>query len=48
MEPIDGEFEANDEVDELRWLSVDDAMELLSYPHDRLVLTGLPEPAPLS
>ena len=29
-----GEFDANDEVDELRWISPDEAAELLSYPHD--------------
>ena len=28
-------FEANDEVDELRWLARDEAMDLLSYAHDR-------------
>ena len=35
MEPEDGEFEPNDEVDELRWLIPSAAAELLSYPHDR-------------
>ena len=45
MEPIDGEFAPNDEVDEVRWLTVDEASELLSYPHDRLVLAALPEPS---
>jgi 8-oxo-dGTP diphosphatase len=34
MEVQDGGFAANDEVDELRWLSPDAATELLSYPHD--------------
>ena len=29
-----GEFVANDEVDELRWISPSEAAELLSYPHD--------------
>ena len=35
MEPEEGEFAPNDEVDELRWLIPSAAAELLSYPHDR-------------
>ena len=35
MEPEEGEFAPNDEVDELRWLIPAAATELLSYPHDR-------------
>ena len=35
---IDGEFIANDEVDELKWLPVAEAMKQLKYPHDRKVL----------
>jgi 8-oxo-dGTP diphosphatase len=35
MEPKDGGFEPHDEVDELRWLSGDEADGLLTYPHDR-------------
>jgi 8-oxo-dGTP diphosphatase len=34
MEPDEGEFEPNEEVDELRWLTADEASELLSYPRD--------------
>jgi 8-oxo-dGTP diphosphatase len=34
MDVIDGEFHPNDEVDEVRWLTIDDARELLSYAHD--------------
>ncbi len=35
MEPVGGEeFEANDEVDELRWVEPADGAELLTYPHD--------------
>ncbi|MEX2253319.1 MAG: NUDIX hydrolase [Thermoleophilaceae bacterium] len=30
-----GEFVVNDEVDELRWLERDDAVELLTNEHDR-------------
>ena len=35
MEPVQGEFTPNDEVDELRWLIPSAAVELLSYPYDR-------------
>jgi 8-oxo-dGTP diphosphatase len=35
MKPSDGGFEPHGEVDELRWLSRDEADELLTYPHDR-------------
>ena len=35
MRPFEGEFEPNDEVDELRWLSAAEALELLDYEHDR-------------
>jgi 8-oxo-dGTP diphosphatase len=38
MEPLDGEFTASDEVDEVRWLSTADADRLLSYEHDRELL----------
>ena len=38
MKAVDGQFRPNDEVDELRWLSVDDAVETLSYPRDVTVL----------
>jgi 8-oxo-(d)GTP phosphatase len=38
MWPIEGEFAAGPEVDELRWLSPRDALELLSYERDRRVL----------
>jgi len=33
-----GEFTPNDEVDEIRWLAIDEAKELLSYDLDREVL----------
>jgi 8-oxo-(d)GTP phosphatase len=36
-----GEFEANDEVDELRWLPVEKATALCSHDHDRAVLADL-------
>ena len=35
MRPFEGGFEPNDEVDELRWLRADEALELLDYEHDR-------------
>jgi 8-oxo-dGTP diphosphatase len=37
MDPVGGEFEPNDEVDELRWLEPADAAGLLTYPHDRVL-----------
>ena len=41
MKVLSGEFEVNDEVDELRWLAKADALELLSYEHDRELLAAL-------
>ena len=38
MEVIGGDFAANDEVDEVRWLPVDAAAALLSWPTDAGVL----------
>ena len=35
MEPVDGDFEPSDEVDQLRWLPREQALALLSYEHDR-------------
>jgi 8-oxo-dGTP diphosphatase len=35
MRALDGSFEPNDEVDELRWLAPAEAIELLDYDHDR-------------
>ena len=36
-----GDFRANREVDELRWLSLEDAAELCTHDHDRTVLADL-------
>jgi 8-oxo-dGTP diphosphatase len=36
-----GDFVPNDEVDELRWLGVAEASELVSHAHDRAVLADL-------
>jgi len=38
MRAVGGRFEPNDEVDELRWLPMADALELVTHPHDRAVL----------
>jgi 8-oxo-dGTP diphosphatase len=42
MEPLDGAFVPNDEVDEVRWVSRADAGELLSYDRDRELLREVP------
>ena len=41
MRAIGGDFEPNDEVDELRWLSAADAEALVSHAQDRTVLSDL-------
>ena len=41
MEPEEGEFEANPEVDELRWLIPSAAADLLTYPHDQALVREL-------
>lgn len=41
MTVVDGGFEPNDEVDEVRWVTADEAAELLSYTRDRTVLDAL-------
>src|SRR5215204_1562624 len=41
MEPEEGEFAPNDEVDELRWLIPSAAAELLTYPHDGALVREL-------
>ena len=41
MEPEEGEFEANPEVDELRWLIPSAAADLLTYPHDQALVKDL-------
>ena len=38
MEPLDGEFVPNREVDEVRWLPASEAGDLLTYEHDRELL----------
>jgi 8-oxo-dGTP pyrophosphatase MutT (NUDIX family) len=41
MQPVGGRFEANDEVDEVRWLPLEDAARVLSYLDDRELLSEL-------
>ena len=42
MEVEDDEgLEANDEVDELRWLSPEEAVDVLTYEHDRELVAAL-------
>ena len=48
MRPIGGEFAPIDEVDEVRWLPVDEARELLTYGHDVTVLESLMDLEPTS
>jgi 8-oxo-dGTP diphosphatase len=44
MEPAeDHAFAPNREVDELRWCTRREAGKLLTYPHDRRLLTDLPQ-----
>ena len=38
MSILDGSFQPNSEVDQVRWLSESSAMRLLSYSHDRELL----------
>ena len=38
MRCTDGSFEPNDEVDEVRWCSLDEAHEILSYGHARSLI----------
>jgi 8-oxo-dGTP diphosphatase len=38
MYPAEGVFIPGDEVDELRWVTAEEARELLTYGHDRVVL----------
>ncbi len=41
MQVTGGTFVPNDEVDELRWVTIDEAKELLTYSHDLLLLDSL-------
>jgi len=35
MDCLEGEFTPNSEIDELRWLPTDEALDCLTYDHDR-------------
>ena len=41
MTPVSGEFAANDEVDEVRWLAPGEAAQLLTFDRDAEVLAAL-------
>jgi 8-oxo-dGTP diphosphatase len=42
MEPIEGQFEPHGEVDEIRWVPMEEADRLLTYDHDKeIVREGL-------
>ncbi len=47
MEPEPGAapFTPNDEVDEMRWVGVEEAAALLSYPHDAELVRSAEEHA---
>ncbi len=45
MRPLMGAFEPTDEVDDLRWVRVERAPDLLSYDHDRRLLEALDDSA---
>ncbi len=44
MRPVDGRFTPNAEVDDLRWVTEEEALALLSYEHDRVVVEALRDP----
>ena len=41
MRALGGKFKKNDEVDEIRWVSPKQAVELLDYEHDRKLVSEL-------
>jgi 8-oxo-dGTP diphosphatase len=41
MEPLSGSFTPNIEVDELRWVGLDEATRVLTYPRDRELVAAL-------
>jgi 8-oxo-dGTP pyrophosphatase MutT (NUDIX family) len=48
MRPLGGEFEPSDEVDELRWVALERAGELLDYEHDRALVASVADARPRS
>jgi 8-oxo-dGTP diphosphatase len=41
MEAVDGEFQPNDEVDELRWMTPHEAVDALTYERDRELVANM-------
>ena len=46
MEPVAGEFTPSDEVDEIRWLTPDEAAQVLSYGRDQALLAAVRTDSP--
>jgi 8-oxo-(d)GTP phosphatase len=46
MRPLSGAFSPNDEVDEIRWVTIEEASALLSYAHDRTLAARVDEVGP--
>ena len=46
MQPVEGEFRQSDEVDEARWVRIEDAARRLTYEHDLPVLARILELLP--
>jgi 8-oxo-dGTP diphosphatase len=46
MRPIEGSFRRNWEADDLRWVTLDEAAELLTYEHDRDLVRTLAAASP--
>ncbi len=44
MQPVSGRFHPNHEVDEIRWVNLDELASILSYPHDHAVVAALQVP----
>lgn len=45
MTPLSGSFAPGDEVDDVRWLPLSEAMQILSYEHDRGLLRSSAAPS---
>ena len=43
MDAVGGRFHAGSEVDEVRWVTIDEALDLLSYRRDRALLRAFDE-----
>jgi 8-oxo-dGTP diphosphatase len=41
MEQVEGEFQPNDEVDEMRWMTPHEAVDSLTYERDRELVAGI-------